>query len=134
MRKVKLPRSGKRLDKAIRFDDIPKMTTDIHTKKEANGTVVQLKGKVDATSAPAVEQALVTVIDQGEKKLVIDCTAMDFISSAGLRSLLMAVKKMKAAGGLIALSGLQSSVKEVFDISGFSALFTIHATSADALK
>lgn len=110
------------------------MSTNIQTNKVANGTIVQLQGKVDATIAPSVEQALVTVINQGEKKLVIDCSAMDFISSAGLRSLLMAVKKMKAAGGTIALSGLQPSVKEVFDISGFSSLFTIHATSADALK
>jgi anti-anti-sigma factor len=74
------------------------------------------------------------VIDQGEKRLVIDCAGLDFISSAGLRSLLLAVKKMKAAGGAIALAALQPNVKEVFDISGFSALFTIHGSKADALK
>ena len=96
--------------------------------------VVQLQGKVDATSAPSVEQALVGVIDQGEKKLVIDCAGLDFISSAGLRSLLLAVKKMKATGGAIALAALQPHVKEVFDISGFSALFVIHGSKADAIK
>jgi len=114
--------------------DIQLMSVQIHTTKEVKGTVVQLQGKVDATSAPSVEQALVSVIDQGEKKLVIDCAGLDFISSAGLRSLLLAVKKMKAAGGGIALAALQPNVKEVFDISGFSALFTIHGSKADALK
>ena len=122
------------LDTAVRFRDISLMSVQIHTAKEGNGTVVQLQGKVDATSAPSVEQALVGVIDQGEKRLVIDCAGLDFISSAGLRSLLLAVKKMKAAGGGIALAALQPNVKEVFDISGFSALFTIHGSKVDALK
>jgi anti-anti-sigma factor len=116
------------------FGDIVSMSVQIHTSKEGNGTVVQLQGKVDATSAPSVEQALVGVIDQGEKRLVLDCAGLDFISSAGLRSLLLAVKKMKAAGGAISLAALQPNVKEVFDISGFSALFTIHGSRADALK
>ena len=122
------------LDTSGRFGDIVLMSVQIHTTKEGNGTVVQLQGKVDATSAPSVEQALVGVIDQGEKRLVLDCAGLDFISSAGLRSLLLAVKKMKAAGGGISLAALQPNVKEVFDISGFSALFTIHGSRADALK
>ena len=110
------------------------MSVQIHTAKDGKATVVQLQGKVDATSAPSVEQALIGVIDQGEKKLVIDCASLDFISSAGLRSLLLAVKKMKSAGGAIALAALQPHVKEVFDISGFSALFVIHGSKADAIK
>jgi anti-anti-sigma factor len=110
------------------------MSVQIHTAKEGHSTVVQLQGKVDATSAPSVEQALLGVIDSGEKKLVIDCASLDFISSAGLRSLLLAVKKMKAAGGLICLAALQPHVKEVFDISGFSSLFVIHGSKADAIK
>ena len=122
------------LDTLGGFGDIDLMSVQIHTNKEGNGTVVQLQGKVDATSAPSVEQALVGVIDQGEKRLVLDCAGLDFISSAGLRSLLLAVKKMKAAGGGISLAALQPNVKEVFDISGFSALFTIHGSRADALK
>jgi anti-anti-sigma factor len=122
------------LDTLGGFWDIVPMSVQIHTNKEGNGTVVQLQGKVDATSAPSVEQALVGVIDQGEKRLVLDCAGLDFISSAGLRSLLLAVKKMKAAGGGISLAALQPNVKEVFDISGFSALFTIHGSRADALK
>ena len=110
------------------------MSVQIHTNKEGKATVVQLQGKVDATSAPSVERALVGAIEQGEKTLVIDCASLDFISSAGLRSLLLAVKKMKAAGGQIALAALQPNVKEVFDISGFSSLFLIHGSKADAIK
>jgi len=110
------------------------MSVQIHTNKEGKATVVQLQGKVDATSAPSVERALVGAIEQGEKTLVIDCASLDFISSAGLRSLLLAVKKMKAAGGQIALAALQPNVKEVFDISGFSSLFLIHGSKTDAIK
>ncbi len=121
------------LDSATLFLDIGLMSVQIHTAKQGNGTVVQFHGRVDATSAPSVEQALVAVIDQGEKRLIIDCSALEFISSAGLRSLLLAVKKMKASGGAIGLAALQPNVKEVFDISGFSALFTIHSSTAEAL-
>lgn len=110
------------------------MSVQIHTTKEGQATVVQLQGKVDATSAPSVEQALLGVIDSGAKKLVLDCAGLDFISSAGLRSLLLAVKKMKASGGAIALAALQPHVKEVFDISGFSSLFVIHGSKADAIR
>ena len=110
------------------------MSVQIHTNKEGKATVVQLQGKVDATSAPSVEQALVGVIDQGEKKLVIDCSGLDFISSAGLRSLLLAVKKMKSEGGSIGLAALQPHVKEVFDISGFSSLFVIYGSKAAAIR
>ena len=117
-----------------KWEILKEMSVQIHAAKEGKATVVQLQGKVDATSAPSVEQALIGAIDQGEKKLVIDCASLDFISSAGLRSLLLAVKKMKAAGGTIALAALQSHVKEVFDISGFSALFVIHGSKADAIK
>ena len=110
------------------------VSVQIHTQKEGKATVVQLQGKVDATSAPSVEQALLQVIGQGEKNLILDCASLDFVSSAGLRSLLLAVKKMKASGGSIALAALQPHVKEVFDISGFSALFVIYGSKADALK
>lgn len=107
-------------------------TNSYKQRGERNGGATSGQGGCD--KRPSVEQALVGVIDQGEKRLVLDCAGLDFISSAGLRSLLLAVKKMKAAGGGISLAALQPNVKEVFDISGFSALFTIHGSRADALK
>ena len=109
------------------------MRIEIEAPTSAGQAVIQLHGKLDANTTMIVEQTLLSEIASGQKHLVLDCANMDFISSAGLRSLLLAVKKMKAAGGMIGLAALQPNVKEVFDISGFSALFTIHSTTAEAL-
>ncbi len=89
------------------------------------GTVVHLDGKLDSSNATPVELALLDVIAKGETKLVIDCVKMNFVSSAGLRSLIMAIKKMKPVGGTVTLLGLQHNVKEVLEISGLLPLFKI---------
>ena len=72
-----------------------------------------------------VEIALLEVIAKGETNLKNDCKQLKFVSSAGLRSLIMAIKKMKTLGGTVTLLGLQSNVKEVLEISGLLPLFKI---------
>ena len=109
------------------------MQIAVDRKSPAPGTVVSLAGKLDAASTADVERALLAVIDGGETRLVIDCAKLDFVSSAGLRSLIMAIKRMKTRGGTIALVAMQRDVKEIIEISGLGALFKVYATSADAL-
>lgn len=64
----------------------------------------------------------------------MDLSGVEYISSAGLRSLLVLGKRIKAKGGTLLLVGLQGMVKEVFDISGFAALFPVHASHEEALE
>jgi anti-sigma B factor antagonist len=109
------------------------MQITVESKSPAPGTVVSLVGKLDAVSTADVEKALIGVIEGGETKLVVDCAKLEFISSAGLRSLIMAIKRMKTRGGTIALAAMQRDVKEIINISGLSPLFKIHATPAEAL-
>ena len=101
------------------------MQIQIEPEDSSGGTVVRLNGKLDSGNATPVEIALLDVIAKGETKLVIDCVKMNFISSAGLRSLIMAIKKMKPLGGTVTLLGLQPNVKEVLEISGLLPLFKI---------
>ncbi|MEO8329077.1 MAG: STAS domain-containing protein, partial [Candidatus Nanopelagicales bacterium] len=58
---------------------------------------------------------------------------LDYISSAGLRVLLGAAKKLRASGGTLGMFGLNQSVREVFDISGFSAILSVYPSEAEAL-
>jgi len=88
--------------------------------------IVEVRGRVDSNTAKAFEEKLLGAIAAAEPQLVVDCAQLDYISSAGLRVLLMAVKKVKAARGKLALSGLKPHVQEVFDVSGFSSIFSIH--------
>lgn len=73
------------------------------------------------------------LIDGGESRFVVDCAGLGYISSAGLRVLLIAAKRLAATAGVIVLSGLTEQIKEVFDIVGFESIFKIYRTPNDAL-
>jgi anti-sigma B factor antagonist len=95
--------------------------------------VVSLNGRLDAHTAKAFEEHLVPLIDQGNKKILVDFAKLDYISSAGLWVLLLAARKLDDAGGKIALCSLKPVIKTVFDIAGFSSVFSIFATPQAAL-
>ena len=110
------------------------MRIEIEASTIPGQTVIQLHGKIDANTTMIVEQALLNVIGSGQRSLVLDCAQMDFISSAGLKSLIMAIKKMKVLNGTITLVALQKNVKDVLAMSGLLPLFIIQDTRADADK
>lgn len=95
--------------------------------------VVRLTGRLDSNSAPELEHLLLDQFTAGLKRLVFDFSALDYISSAGLRVILLAGKKLRAAQGKLALAGLHNMVREVFDMSGFLTLFTVVATVDEGL-
>ena len=90
-------------------------------KKNLEGTRLTLApiGRVDTLTSPELEAAVAT---DGIDELVFDLTAVDYISSAGLRVLLSAQKRM--LGKSMVIVGTRPAVKEVFDITGFSDIFT----------
>ena len=96
-------------------------------------TILTLNGRLDSNTAPLAEQAVLRLTDGSHGGLVIDCTGLDYVSSAGLRVLLIAAKRMKAAGAKLCLAGLAPPVMEVFRVSGFLALFTIRPDRAAAV-
>lgn len=102
--------------------------------KNANGvTVVTVSGRIDATTAPEFEKYLTEIIASGEKKLLINFRSLEYISSAGLRSILATAKKLKVENGELAFASLVGPVEEVFKISGFHSIFTIYETEDKAL-
>lgn len=104
----------------------------IQESKEGKAVIARLAGRLDASTSSVLEERVVSIIDGGEQYLVVDFSNLDYISSAGLRVLLMAAKKLKGRGGDVFLSGLKAHIREVFDIAGFSSIFTIFSTSAEA--
>ena len=94
-------------------------------EKNVNGAVVTLKiiGRLDTTTAPALETA-VDSFAAGVKELVLDCNALEYVSSAGLRVILKAQKQMNAQGSM-KLIGVNETIMEVFDITGFADILTI---------
>lgn len=86
--------------------------------------VVTVGGRIDAYTAPEVETQLLQVVDAG-RDLVIDLSATDYVSSAGLRVLITIAKRAASDRFEMRLCGLQEPVREVFDIAGFTRLFEI---------
>lgn len=89
--------------------------------------VIALSGRLDAAGAPATEAELSGALGLVAPRLVIDLTGIDYISSAGLRVLLVVAKKVQQANGKVVLFGLGDNVREVFEISGFDTIFSIAA-------
>jgi len=107
---------------------------DIATRTRNDVTVVAFVGSLDSKTSPQAQQALDGILAGGGRKLLIDFSALDYISSAGLRVLLGTAKRLSGAGSALRLFGLNESVREVFQISGFLAIFAVCATEADALE
>ena len=84
---------------------------------------IALEGRLDTGSAPELEDTLESSLD-GVNKLVFDLDKLDYLSSAGLRVLLSAHKRMVGQGGMI-LRNVGETVKDVFDITGFTDFLTI---------
>lgn len=93
-------------------------------KKIENGNVtLTISGRLDTTTAPELEKTLDSVLE-GTKELIFDMAGLEYISSAGLRVILKAQKAMNAQGSM-KLTGVNDSIMEVFDITGFLDILTI---------
>ncbi len=105
------------------------------TSRNENGVVVAgLAGRMDAVSAPVFDAWLAERLQAKEQRLVLDMSALEYISSAGLRSLLAAAKQLKAVGGAVVLCSISGTVEEVFRMSGFLAIFKVAGSAAEAVE
>lgn len=94
--------------------------------------VLEPVGRLDSLTCREFEARLLPALG-GNEAVVVDCAKLEYISSAGLRVLLVAAKQNRTTGGRLALAALRDNLREVFDISGFSAIFAIHPTVEAAI-
>ena len=94
--------------------------------------LLEIGGRLDTSNYSQLESRLMGLIDEGHLNILVDCAGLDYVSSSGLRILLMALKKLSAAKGKFVLCSLQDNIKEIFDISGFSSIFEIFENREDA--
>jgi anti-anti-sigma factor len=107
---------------------------EIGTKKEKNFVIVSLSGRMDAVSAPDFDKTVANLIADGQHNIIVNLSDVDYISSAGLRSILVTARQLKEKQGKILLAGLKNSVKDVFQMSGFYSIFSILESVEDALS
>ena len=101
--------------------------------------LIAVSGRVDAASAPQLKQQIEAVFDEGRYRIVLDLSELDYISSPGLRVLIEARKRAREwkftdiEGGDIRIVHLPPRVREVFDLTGFTALFDMYDDTVEAV-
>jgi anti-anti-sigma factor len=107
---------------------------EITKHKEGKGLIIAVKGRLDAVTSPAFDKEMEEILVEGETALVVDFEHLEYISSAGLRSILAVTKQLKAKNGRIVLASLKDIVREVFEISGFNKIIPIYASREEAVS
>ncbi|GMU85715.1 MAG: anti-sigma factor antagonist [Ignavibacteriales bacterium] len=108
---------------------------EINVEQENTVRIISLSGRLDIINAEAFENTIIEYIDNlNENKMLIDCESLSFISSAGLRVFMIALKKMKAKLGKLVLTGMNDSNRKVFQITGYEKLFTIAESKEEGLS
>ncbi|MFD8235742.1 STAS domain-containing protein [Streptomyces sp. NPDC059696] len=105
----------------------------VEVREEGSSAVVTPAGELDHHTADLLREPLEDCLAKGFKRLVIDCTRLEFCDSTGLNVLLGARLKAEAAGGGVALAGMQPVVARVFEITGADAVFSVHDSLEAAL-
>ena len=107
---------------------------EIKIISQPSAEIIVIKGRLDVTTTQDLEKTFTDLFNAGKNKMLIDCTELDYISSAGLRTLLTAAKTSKKVDGKIVLANLNTNVKQIFEISGFTSIFDIFDSLQNAVS
>jgi anti-anti-sigma factor len=127
-----------RLMDEVRFDFHPQqgnvltMVKYILAGPRDDVVIMPVSGRVDAVTAPQLNKTVHEQIDRGARFVLLDLSAVPFLSSSGLRSLLLIRKELMTLGGELRLAQLQPQVHEVFTLTGFVQVFAIHPSVEEA--
>ncbi|MEO1193697.1 MAG: STAS domain-containing protein [Pseudomonadota bacterium] len=104
------------------------------TQEEESGILIfTLGGRLDSTTAKDLEASLKASLDGGATSILMDMEQLDYISSAGLRVVLLAAKRLRGDAGRFALAALKGDIRQVFEISGLLRILQVHDDRAKAL-
>jgi len=107
---------------------------DMVETKSGNVLVLKVCGRLDSATAPAFEAKLAATVAAGQAWIVVDCTELNYLSSAGLRAFLGGAKQAKSRQGKLAVGGAVAQVREIFDLAGFAGILPICATVQEAVN
>ncbi len=110
---------------ALRNDTLEGETMQMTVTNTEKAAIISAAGRMDAVTAPQFDKRLETLVAEGATRIIIDFHDLEYISSAGLQTILANAKKLESLNGEILLVHLSGAVKEVFEISGFDTIFPI---------
>ncbi len=107
---------------------------NIATRQHNNVSILDISGELDAHTASQLENALKSLIDENRYSIVINCSGLDYIASAGLGVFMAYIEDVRSLGGDIKLTNMNSRVYNVFDLLGFPSLYDILEDEQEALE
>ena len=106
---------------------------NVYEQRRAEILILQPTGRLDSLTSQDLQSELSQRISGGDTAILLDLKDLEYISSAGLRVLLLAGKELKAKNGQLSLCALKENVREVLEISGFISLFPVHSSVDEAI-
>lgn len=106
----------------------------IEVEEIENRILLRIDGRLDAASAPILEKKIDLLLEEHQVHVLLDFLRVDYLSSAGMRLLLSATKKLKAKQGFLILFSLGEEVEEIIKMAGFDKILHICASEKEALQ
>ena len=106
---------------------------EISTRELKRANVVTVKGRVDSATTPELEKTLQALLDGHRNYIVAELAEVEYMSSAGLRALVSALKAAKKGGGEVVIARPSARVREVIDLAGLSSVFTMYDDVVEAV-
>jgi anti-anti-sigma factor len=107
---------------------------NIVTTQREGATIMRIEGRLDGHHAQSAEAAFLALTGEGHTRFVFDFTDMQYISSAGLRVVLVAAKKVRSLQGRLVCANMSDQVRDVFEMSGFLSILETAASTDEALN
>ena len=107
---------------------------DVTSQRTGGALIVSVEGRVDGANARKFQKAVESVIEDDDRAVILDMESLSYISSAGLRSILLIAKGLQKRNAQFAVCSLQDAIGEVFRIVGFDKIVTIHSSQGEAVS
>lgn len=107
---------------------------DITENNKGDILVLHMKGRLDAASSPMAERKVFECINNGQNRLLLDFSGVEYLSSAGMRMLLSTTKKLKALSGKLVVCSITTNVMDVLKMSGFDHVLEVAKSEEEGLK
>ena len=106
---------------------------EVQGEREEGILIAKVKGRIDGANSREFEDAIQAIIGENDRVVILDFKALSYISSAGLRVILLTAKKLQKRSGKCAVCSLSDPINEVFQISGFSQIIPTYTSRSQAL-
>lgn len=109
------------------------MDLSLNTRTQGPFQVIEVGGEVDVYTAPKLRETIVSTVDAGHHRLIVDVERVDFLDSTGLGVLVGSLKRVRAEGGSLDIVCTHERILKIFDITGLDKVFGLHASVAAAI-